>query len=52
MMTQILVNTSPANGLMPDGTKPTPEPMLTNLQWGPVTFIWQQFHRDTSAVNH
>ena len=45
MMTQILVNTSPANGLKPDGTKPTPEPMLTYHQGGPVAFICGQFHK-------
>ena len=27
------------NGLLPDGTKPLPEPMLTDHQWSPVTFI-------------
>ena len=27
-----------------DGTKPLPEPMLTDYQWSPVTFILGQFH--------
>ena len=31
------------NGLLPDGTKPLPEPMLTYHQWGPVTFICGYF---------
>ena len=33
-MTQIWANSGSGNGLLPDGTKPLPEPMLTNqLQW-------------------
>ena len=38
MATGILVNIVSGNGLLPDGTKPRPEPMLT-----PVMFIWGQF---------
>ena len=30
------------NGLVPDGTKPLPEPMLTYHQQGPVAFTWVQ----------
>ena len=33
------------NGLLPDGTKPSPEPMLTYLQLSPVTFISGQFQK-------
>ena len=33
------------NGLLPDGTKPLPEPMLTDHQWSPVSFILGQFHK-------
>ena len=29
---EILVNTGSGNGLLPDGTKPLPEPMLTYHQ--------------------
>ena len=32
------------NGLLPDGTKPLPEPMLTYHKWGPVKITWGQFH--------
>ena len=32
------------NGLLPDGTKPLPEPMLTNHQWSLVAFNWGHFH--------
>ena len=30
MVSEILVNTGSGNGLVPDGTKPLPEPMLTS----------------------
>ena len=30
--------------LVPDGTKPLPEPILTYHQWGPVVITWGQFH--------
>ena len=36
MVSQISVNIGPGNGLVPDGTKPLPEPMLTYHQWGYV----------------
>ena len=39
------VNIGSGNGLLPDGTKPLPEPMLTDHQWSPVTFILRQFHK-------
>ena len=31
-------------GLVPRGTKPLPEQMMTDHQWSPVTFILGQFH--------
>ena len=34
MVTYIWVNIGSGNGLLPDGTKPLPEPMLTDDQWG------------------
>ena len=39
METQIWVNTGSGNDLLPDGTKPLPEPVLAYQQWGPVTII-------------
>ena len=45
MVTQILVNISSGYGLLPDGTKPLPEPMLTYSKYGPVTFIKGQLHQ-------
>ena len=44
MATEIWVNIGSGNGLLPDGTKPLPEPMLTDHQLSPVTFILGQFH--------
>ena len=38
------------NGLVPDGSKPLPEPMLTDHQWSSVTFISGQFHK--RCLNH
>ena len=38
------VNIALGNGLLPDGTKPSPEPTLTNHQQGLVAFISWQFH--------
>ena len=31
--------------ILTDGTKPSPEPMLTYSKYGPVTFVWGQFHK-------
>ena len=45
MALEILVNTGSGNGLLPDGTKPLPEPMLTYHQQGSVAFIWGHHHR-------
>ena len=46
MVTQ--VTTGSGNGLVPTGTKPLPEPMLTSHQWGPLAFSSGQFHRNCS----
>ena len=47
---EIWVNIGSGNVLLPDGTKPLPEPKLTDHQWSPVTFILGQFHK--SCLNH
>ena len=39
MVSEIWVNIGSGNGLLPDGTKPLPEPMLTYLQISPMTDI-------------
>ena len=39
MATEIQVNIGSGNGLLPDSTKPLPEPMLTHHHQGRVTFI-------------
>ena len=41
----IWVNIGSGNDLLPDGTKPLPEPMLTYHQWSFVVFTLQQFYR-------
>ena len=43
-LSRIWVNAGPGNGLLPDGTKSLPEPMLTYPKYGLMTFIWGQFH--------
>ena len=45
MVMEIWVNIGSGNGLLPDGTKPLPEPMLTDHQLSPVTFLLGQFHK-------
>ena len=42
---------SSGNGLLPDSTKPLPEPVLVFYLLGPMAFIQGQFG-DTSATNH
>ena len=31
--------------MLPDSTKPLPEPTLTYYQLGPVTFMWGHYHK-------
>ena len=38
LLLQIRVNIRSGNGLLPDGTKPLPESMLTDHQWGLMEF--------------
>ena len=45
MLMQIRVNIGSGNGLLPDGTKPLPEPMLTYHQCSPSTFSCGQYHK-------
>ena len=44
MVTQMWVNIGSGNGLLPDGTKPLPEPMLTHHQCGSVALTQDQLH--------
>ena len=48
MASQNSVNIGSDNGLVPSGTKPLTEPVLTNHQWGHMAFTWGQFHRKYS----
>ena len=45
MVPEIWVNIGSGNGLLPDGTKPLPEPLLTDQQQSPMTFILGQFYK-------
>ena len=40
------VNFGSSNGLLPNGTKPVPEPMLTSYQWDSVAFTLKQCHSE------
>ena len=45
MVTFIVVNIGSINWLLPDGSKPLPEPTLTHLSsWGSMAFTCEQFH--------
>ena len=50
MATEIWINIGLGNGLLPDGTKPLPEQMLTDHQRSSVTFISGHFHK--RCLNH
>ena len=43
MATEIWVNIGSSNGLLPDGTNPLPEPMLTDHQWSPHFILTATF---------
>ena len=45
MATYIWINIGSGNGLLPDGTKPLPEPMLTYHQRGPVKASEHEMHQ-------
>ena len=38
------VNMGSGNGLLPDGTKPLPKPMLTSYQLSSLAHTWKQFN--------
>ena len=50
MATEIWGNIGSGNGLLPDGTKPLSEPMLTFHHLIPVTYMERQFHQ--RYLNH
>ena len=51
MATQIIVNIDSGNGLLPDGTKPLPVPILTNHQLSLVAFAWGQLLKKTQDIS-
>ena len=50
MATRNLANIASGNGLLPDGTKPLPELMLTYYQWGLVQL--RAISLDTWAISY
>ena len=50
MTTLIWVTIGSDNDLLPDDTKPLPETMLANTQWGIVAFTWEQYTASTQAT--
>ena len=52
MVTEIWVNIGSGNGLLTDGTKPLPEPMLTYHKYGPVAITQELFYNKYSAINY
>ena len=49
---QILVNIGSDNGLVPEGTKPLPVPMLTYHPQDPVLFSRKQFRANAQDISH
>ena len=53
MMTQNLVNIGLGIGLLPDGTKPLPEPMLAYHKWSSEgKFTWNTNHNNMLQISH
>ena len=50
MATLIWVNIGSGKGLLPDGTRPLPEPMLTDQPWNLVTYTWGNFTGNTQDI--
>ena len=51
MASGIWVKIGSGNGLLPDGTKPLPEPMWTYHQWFPLTFIWGHYRKQNLKLH-
>ena len=45
-----MIKIGPDNGLLHDGTKTSPQPMLTYHQWDIVEFAWEQFAENSQDV--
>ena len=39
------VNIVLGDGLLPDGTMPLPEPVMTHNQWNFVALTWGEYHK-------
>ena len=51
MASENLVNIGSGNGLLPDGTKPLPKPMLTDHQWDLVTSSFGAISQDILKIS-
>ena len=51
MALEIFVNTGSGNGLLPDGIKPLPKPVLTSHQQGSLAFVPGQCLLNTQNIN-
>ena len=48
---EILFSLGSGNGLLPEGTKPLPEPTVASHLWGSVAFTWEQFRCEFPGAN-
>ena len=46
----VTVNIGSGNGLLPDSTKPVPEPILTYHEWGFMVFTLEQFRSEVQGT--
>ena len=51
MTTENWVNIGSGKRLLPDGTEPLPDPLLTYYQLGPLTFIWEKCNMSQPSIN-
>ena len=49
---EVEVNIGSGNGLLPNGTKPSPEPMLTYHQYGSLKFILDKVKISITEITH
>ena len=50
LMTASMTTIGSGNGLLPDGSKPLPGPMLTSHKWNSLAFTWEQFNWGVSKI--
>ena len=52
MVTSIWIKIGSGNGLLPEGSKPLPKPVLTYHQRCALAFTWEQFYKKSSQTEH